>query len=121
MVGEGFPIILILRSGLRACEPTAAAVGPVTLRSQPATSYEPGHRIHLPARRGFRGRADRLCHRNGVGGQLSGAAGRRPGSVAANVTNTVSVVAVGIGSTTKAGKALFDGDGGGRNWASSHR
>ncbi|MCB1295116.1 MAG: sulfite exporter TauE/SafE family protein [Gordonia sp.] len=30
--------------------------------------------------------------------------------VAANVTNTVSVVAVGIGSTTNAGKALFDGD-----------
>ena len=30
--------------------------------------------------------------------------------VAANVTNTVSVVAVGIGSTSKAGKALFDGE-----------
>ncbi|GAB07084.1 TSUP family transporter [Gordonia amarae] len=30
--------------------------------------------------------------------------------VAANVTNTISVVAVGIGSTTQAGKALFDGE-----------
>ena len=100
MVGEGFPVILILRSG---CELASRPrrVGSVTLRSQRGHLLNPVTEFIFLLAAGFG--AGLIGFVTGLASVVSYpallAVGLSP--VAANVTNTVSVVAVGIGSTSR--------------------